>query len=159
MELSQQFFCAESYQDSCSDRYDIQNLIEELGGATPRISPIPAKTIQLRKILPGDLGLQNTISARRETKMTSKVDRTQHESPATTAVIPAESDFLITPTKLAQAETRKRRSGQAKTEASPSEAEAFVTPRRAIISEPGSPVAVQDTNTDYYRPTYQIKPR
>ena len=134
-------------------------MIEELGASTPRISPIPAKTIQLKKILPGDFGLQNTISARRETKMKDKEERTLYESAATTPVKLVETGFSISPTKLVQAETRKRRSGQAKTEASPSEAEAFVTPRRAIISEHGSPVAVQDMNTDCYRPTYSIKPR
>ena len=110
MELSQ-FFISESFQDSCSDRYDIQNLIEELGGSTPRISPIPAKTIQLKKILPGDLGLQSTISARRETKIKCKEERTLYESVATTAVMPFESGFSISPTKLAQVETRKRRVG------------------------------------------------
>ena len=158
MELSQ-FFHSESFMDSCSDRYDIQNLIEELGGATPRISPIPPKTMQLKRILPGDLGLQSTISARREAKMKSKEERTQHESVCTSAIMPVESGYSISPTKLLQAETRKRRSGQAKTEAANSEAEAFITPRRAIISEPSSPVAVQDTRSDFSRPTYVIKPR
>ena len=110
MELSQ-FQHTESFQDSCSDRYDIQYLIEELGGSAPRISPIPAKTIQLKKILPGDLGLQNTISARRETKMKGKEERTLYESAATTPVKPDEKGFPISPAKLAQAETRKRRSG------------------------------------------------
>ena len=86
-------------------------------------------------------------------KMKSKEERTCIESSGTTAIMLVDSGFSVSPAKHAQQESRKRSSRQARTEAALSQAEAFITPRRSIISEPSSPVASQDMNTDYYRPT------
>ena len=52
----------ESFQETDSDRHDIQLLIDELGGVTPKISPLPPKTFELRKILTEEEGIGNFVN-------------------------------------------------------------------------------------------------
>lgn len=140
----------ESFQETSSDHYDIQLLIDELGGVTPKISPLPPKTIALKKILTEEEAQHHTISAKRWLKRERKHKMSiEVSTQQITPVRPVEPALLLSPSpeNPGYPELSRKRQRQLRTEETACQTGVVPTPqtpKRARISHPSSPAALKD---------------